>query len=67
MSGGKEEEKEGIIGFANIFVADDLLFVIDKSPEVDLQVVSIHLHLLETKLSKRPQTNTLQECLEKKN
>ena len=40
-----------------------LLFVEDKSPQVDLQVVSIHLHLLETILAKCPQSHTLQKGL----
>ncbi len=41
----------------------NLLFIGDESPEVDLKVVSIHLHLLQPKLTKRSQSDTLQQCL----
>lgn len=40
-----------------------LLFIRYESPEVYLDVVSVHLHLLQTKLAKCPQTHALQESL----
>ena len=38
---------------------DGSLFIRDESPEVDLEVVGVHLHLLEAILTKRPQSHTL--------
>ena len=35
-----------------------LLFIRDKSPEVDLEVVGIHLHLLQAKLAECSQSHT---------
>ena len=39
------------------------LFIRDESPEVYLEVVGVHLHLLQTVLAKGPQTHTLQQSL----
>ena len=50
----------------NVFISlfkPHSLFVRDESPEVDLKVVSINLHLLQSKLSKRSQSYTLQQSL----
>ena len=47
------------------YTKSSLLLVGHKSPEVDLQVVRVHLHLLQTILPKRPQSHTLQEGLKK--
>lgn len=40
-----------------------LLLIRYKSPQIYLKVVRIHLHLLQTKLAKCPQTYTLQQSL----
>lgn len=37
-----------------------LLFVCNESPQIHLQIVSVHLNLLKAKLTERPQANTLQ-------
>jgi hypothetical protein len=43
-----------------------LLFVLQKSPQVHLQIVSVDLNLLQSKFAERSEADTLEEGLEEK-
>lgn len=43
-----------------------LLLIADKAPEIHLQIVCIHLDLLQSKLAEGAQANALQEGLKRR-
>jgi hypothetical protein len=47
-----------------MIIIGNSLFIVHKPPEVDLEVVSIHLHLLKPILAKCPEPHAFQESLE---
>ena len=46
-------------------VSIHLLFIVYESPQVQLKVVTVCLNLLQSKPTKRSQTNTLEQSLKK--